>query len=202
VNPLVACAALCRTGSFRSSQQCRFLQASAFGVAVNRSSVLPDDGHDEMCVGGCFALFRHRDKSSAPPRVMGRLAPSAYQSAGDEWQVQSKRPDRGPFLRGISRHVKTPKFQPRFVPWTRIISSDVGLTSRKAGGAARAGTSAVACVSPRRAHGATVGITSHQIAARQNTVIVRNRRVLTLRMCAGFLTRRTRVSSCREISRD
>jgi hypothetical protein len=103
VNSLVACAALCRTGSFRSSQQCRFLQASAFLVAVNRGSVLPDDGHDETCVGGCFAVFRHRDKSSAPPRGMGRLAPSAYQSAGDEWQVQSKRPDRGPFLRGISR---------------------------------------------------------------------------------------------------
>jgi hypothetical protein len=39
---------------------------------------------------------------------MRRLAPSAYQSAGNEWQVQSKRPD-----------------QPRFVPWTRIISSDL-----------------------------------------------------------------------------
>jgi hypothetical protein len=125
VNSLVACAALCRTGSFRSSQQCRLFQASAFLVAVNRSTVLPDDGHDETCVGGSFAVFRHRDKSSAPPRVMGRLAPSAYQSAGDEWQVQSKRPDQGPFLRGISRHVKTPKFQPRFVPWTRIISSDL-----------------------------------------------------------------------------
>jgi hypothetical protein len=45
-----------------------------FGVAVNRSSVLPDVGHDETCVGGFFAVFRHRDKSSAPPRVMRRLA--------------------------------------------------------------------------------------------------------------------------------
>jgi hypothetical protein len=45
-----------------------------FGVAVNRSSVLQDVGHDETCVGGFFAVFRHRDKSSAPPRVMRRLA--------------------------------------------------------------------------------------------------------------------------------
>jgi hypothetical protein len=74
VNSLVACAAICRIGSFRSSQQYRFLQASAFGVAVNRRSVLPDDGHDETCVGRFFAVFRHRDKSSAPLRVMGRLA--------------------------------------------------------------------------------------------------------------------------------
>jgi hypothetical protein len=34
----------------------------------------PDVGHDETCVGGFFAVFRHRDKSSAPPRVMRRLA--------------------------------------------------------------------------------------------------------------------------------
>jgi hypothetical protein len=34
----------------------------------------PDIGHDETCVGGFFAVFRHRDKSSAPPRVMRRLA--------------------------------------------------------------------------------------------------------------------------------
>jgi hypothetical protein len=74
VNSLVACGGLSRTGSFRSYQQYRFLQASAFGVAVNRSSVLPYDGHDETCVGGFFEVFRHRDTSSAPPRVMRRLA--------------------------------------------------------------------------------------------------------------------------------
>ena len=33
-NSLVGCGGLCRTGSFRSFQQYRFLQASAFGVQV------------------------------------------------------------------------------------------------------------------------------------------------------------------------
>jgi hypothetical protein len=87
---------------------------------------------------------------------------------------------------------------------------DDGLTSR-GGGAARVGTSAVACVSPRRAHDATVGITSRtmpipraaklwafeevpksQLQPVKIQLIARNRRVLTLRMRAGFLTGRTR----------
>jgi hypothetical protein len=96
-NSLVGCGARCRTGSFRSSQQYRFLQASAFGVAVNRRSVLPDDGHDETCVGGFFAVFRHRDKSSAPLRVKRRLA-RLQRSAGDDRLVQSKRRTKGRFF--------------------------------------------------------------------------------------------------------
>jgi hypothetical protein len=74
----------------------------------------PGDGHDETCVGDFFAVFRHRDKSSAPPRVMRRLA--RLQRTNLQVTIGRCKETSGP--RTVSSRLiparKTPQVQPRF----------------------------------------------------------------------------------------